>query len=1061
MLRNTLIKSNLMYMFLMCLSIYSSAQDNIYYKRLGTEQGLSQTSVMNIAQDKYGFLWFSTQQGLNLYDGYTFKIFLPDDSKNSLLSSHLFCLAPDENGDIWIGTDKGLSKYNRLKNTFTNYVHLDKNDSSISSGRITALCHDSKGRLWIGNEKGISCLDKKSGQFINYSYLVFKNRKINVSQANNIFEDANGDIYFSTPFQGFFRMNKTGHIIEHWAYNHITTGQYAIINTSVEDFLLDKKGNIWLATVEGLEKINIKSGKKEIYINKVGDIHSLSSSNVTQVLEDHNGTIWVGTDGGLNKYLESTNNFQVYKKSEFNTQSLGGNNIIHLYEDHQGNLWVGTYDGGVTGLFYQQKAFETYSHHADDPGSLSNSAVNSFLMDKDNNLWVGTNTGGLNKFDNKTKIFKHFMYDPNNPKYSMSDNVIMNITEDNKGFIWASTVSDGFNKIDPITSKVTQFYANPQHPEIPSRGPVFTIKYDAKNDCIWLGTFQEGMCKLNLSTLKYEKYRIAPKDTTNIASNIIVTSALDENGIFWMGTLNGLASFNTETKAIKIYKTDKKNKFSISSNSINGLSSYGNYIWIGTDNGVNIFDKRTEHFRNFTTKDGLPDNLINSVEVDNFGNAWAATNKGLSCILKPKGGFAVDQSNREQRVIIKNYDVMDGIQGNEFNSNASYKDRNGILYFGGMNGFTIIHPELLKDSIVVPPVYLTDFKLFNHSVGPNDSLHLFENTFTFAKEVNLKYNQNVFSISFTGLNFKNHDKISYQYKLDGFDAKWVSVDGENRTATYTNLDPGTYTFKVRASLDGIHWSNKEASVLININPPFWKTIPFRAGTILFLAIVIVAIVRFYIERNYKKKISILERQQEVARIRGRIARDIHDNIGAELTRISLLTEVAKIENPGINPNSFNKLSEASREITGQLGEIVWSVNPMHDNLASMLSYLRNYTLHFLETTSVHYELDITEEADERIINPELRRNLFLILKEALNNAIKYAQAQNILVSFIINGDYYEMKIVDDGKGMDLSKKPNGNGLINMQNRMDNVGGELNIISAEGKGTSIIADGKLY
>ena len=1052
--------------FFFILTVLGSAnvygQDNLYFKRLGIEQGLSLTAVMHIVQDNYGFIWIGTEQGLNIYDGYSFKVFIPEEGKNSIVSSHIFYLSSDKNGDFWIGTSNGLSKYNRIKNKFTNYVNTTNSDTSIPIGRITGLYNDSHDRLWMGTESGISFLDKMTNKFTNFPYLVFGGKKVEVSQANHIIEDANGNLYFSTPFNGLFHITKSGHVLERWSHTTIDTGnRYNIINGSVEDFLIDKKGRLWLATVIGLERINLKTGEKNIWRNDPNDRNSLSSIGVTRLFQDMDGKIWVGTDNGLNLYNEKNNNFKVFRKEENNLQSLGGNNITNISEDRDGNLWIGTYDGGVTCIFHQQKAFETYRHQFNDEKSLSNNAVISFEKDSKNSVWVGTNGGGLNKLDPVEKTFKSYSYIVKNPTVGLSSNAILGIALDSLDKIWVGTYADGYNYFDPVTEKSIQFFYTKEHPYYPSHGPIFSICYDKKRKCIWLGTFNDGLNKMDIVTRKVEKYKYNSTDSNSVAGNIILSIKEDENGILWMAALSGLYAFDPETKKFRNWKVQPGKKFGIHNDDVGNITLAKDRIWFATDKGVEVFDKKTEHFRNFDSKDGLPDDFVNSVEIDNHGNAWASTNKGLSCLLCPKEGFIIEKSSKEQPVVVKNYDFIDGLQGNEFNQTASYKDNEGNLYFGGMNGFTIVHPELLKDNLFVPPVYLTDFKLFNKSIEPGDSLHLFEKSITFADKVNLTYKQNFFSISFTAFNYKNPDRIIYQYCLDGFDENWVTVSADKRFATYTNLDPGNYKFRVRASMDGLHWSEKEASVDIDINPPFWKTIPFRAATLIFLVILIVGSVRFYLERNFKKKLALLERQQEVARIRGRIARDIHDNIGAELTRISLLTEVARIENPGINHTSFTKLSDASREITGQLGEIVWSVNPLHDNLISMLSYMRNYILHFLEETDVHCEIDIPEEAEEKIIHPEVRRNLFLILKEALNNTIKYAGAKNIFVTFLITGDNYVMKIVDDGKGMDMGVRPTGNGLINMQNRMDTIGGDMHIISYPGKGTTIIAEGKLF
>ena len=683
-------------------------------------------------------------------------------------------------------------------------------------------------------------------------------------------------------------------------------------------------------------------------------------------------------------------------------------------------------------------------------------------VDSKNTLWVGTNTGGLNKFNSVNKTFKNYTYDPLKPKECISGITIIGIAEDSTGKLWLSTYADGYDLFDPATGKAIQYYRTKEHPEYPSQGPVFNISYDKKRKCIWLGTFSYGLVKMDLATHKIEKHMHSDADPNSISSNTVSCIKEDENGILWLGTLGGgLASYDPEKDKFRNWKPDASKKYSMANINVNSLAFEKNRIWFATDIGVHIFDKKTEHFRQIAKKDGLPDDLINSVELDNKGNAWVATNRGLSCIMKPKDGFIIEKNSLEQPLVIKNFDPLDGIQGFEFNGTSFYKDKNGNLYFGGMNGFTIVHPDLIEENHFIPSIYLTDFKLFNKSIEPNDSLHLFDKYITFAKEVNLNYKQNFFSISFTAFNYKNPEKIIYQYKLEGFDEDWVTVGSDKRFATYTNLDPGNYTFRARASIDGIHWSTKEATVDVIISPPFWQTIPFRGAVIIAFALMIAGIARYIFQRNFRKKLALFERQEEISRIRGRIARDIHDNIGAELTRISLLTEVAQIENRDVKSESLNKLSDASREITGQLGEIVWSVNPSHDNLKSMLGYIRNYISNFLENANVHYEIDLPEEVEDKIIHPEMRRNLFLVLKEALNNSIKYSKAKNIMVSLLIMGDNYVLKIVDDGIGMDMSIRKEGNGLMNMQNRMDTIAGDLHIISFPGKGTSVIAEGKIY
>ena len=449
----------------------------------------------------------------------------------------------------------------------------------------------------------------------------------------------------------------------------------------------------------------------------------------------------------------------------------------------------------------------------------------------------------------------------------------------------------------------------------------------------------------------------------------------------WPG---GLITFNPDKETFKIYP-HRANDSSTVSNDIaqNFLESKSGIIWFCTlGGGVNAFDPVTEKFRAFTTKDGLCSNDVVSITADDNGNYWLGTQNGLSCFTPPNNPF-----NPKDSFHFRNYDKGDGLPDNKMSMFAGYKDADGKMFFGCQDaGLISLYPDELKDNAYIPPVYITDFKLFNKSVQPKDADSILRSPIELTKEITLSYDQNAISFEFAALNFFHPERNQYAYMLEGYDKDWIYTDASKRFANYTNLDPGEYIFKVKGSNNDGVWNPVVASIKLIITPPYWQTWWFR--TLLFLAVAaaVYGLYRFRLQHILK-----------LQNIRNKIAADLHDDIGSTLNSISVYSEVAK-KDPARQPHALNMIGESSRKVIDAMSDIVWTINPDNDSFEKIILRMRSLCYNLLRAKKI----DFTFRADENLnglkLSLEERRNFYLIFKEALNNLVKYSAASRVSVS---------------------------------------------------------------
>jgi len=905
------IKFTLLFISLLFVTILFSSsvfsfdgKPSVRFKHLTIEDGLPQNSVQATLQDSTGFLWIGTQEGLVRYDGYNLKVFKHEPNNNhSLSGDDIVFLLEDKQDKLWVGTrGGGLNYFNPKTQQFTHYRHVAGDDKSLSDDSVWSLIEDNKGNFWVGTlGGGLNHFNPTTQQFTQYRHEAGNANSLSDDDVRSLLEDNQGNLWVGTDGGGLNHFNPKTQQFTH--YRHQTGNANSLSDDDVRSLLEDNQGNLWVGTRGGgLNYFNPKTQQFTHYRHQAGDVNSLSNDDVRNLLEDNQGNLWVGTrGGGLNHFNPQTQHFTHYRHQAGDANSLSDDDVRHLSEDNQGNLWVGTQDGGLSHFIPKTQQFTHYRHQAGDTNSLSHDGVWGLIEDSKGHLWVGTEGGGLNHFNPTTQQFTQYRHEAGNAN-SLSDDDVYSLLEDSQGNLWLGTIGDGLNHFNSKTQQFTHYRYQAGNANSLSDDDVLSLIADSQGH-LWVGTRGGGLNYFNPKTQQFTHYRHQGNDENSLSHDDVFSLIKDSQGNLWLGTLGGgLNHFNLKTQKITHYRHQGNDENSLSHDRVYSLleDSQGN-LWVGTSDGLNLFNNQTTKFKRFTKENGLPNNVIYRIEEDKQGNIWLSTNQGLSRMNPKTGTF-------------RNYDVGDGLQSNEFNGGASFKSKNGELFFGGINGFNRFNPENITDDEQVPIVLITDMFLLNESVSivPLISSHspaLEQNTKTklltasapnnavdeetvfsltqaihVTKAITLTHKDNIVAFEFAALHFSNPTKNKFAYQLVGWDKDWVQTDHKNRRATYTNLPNGDYTFRVKASNADGYWNEEGVSLQITVLPPPWET--WWAYTLygLFLMSLVVAFIQ-----SQRKKV-IFERA-----INEQLERKVAERT-AELEKVSLTDQLTGAHN---------------------------------------------------------------------------------------------------------------------------------------------------------------------
>ncbi|AXY75674.1 hybrid sensor histidine kinase/response regulator [Paraflavitalea soli] len=837
-------------------SILCAQTQQYQFSRIDISQGLSNNQVNNIFRDSKGFMWFGTMAGLNRYDGYHFTIFRHNLYDSSTISDdYIVRIFEGPDNTIWILNRVGLNVFDPLTEKFNRNASAALARYALPPATVTNILRDSKGNFWFimagaGLYKYESTTRKTSR--------IYQPVGTGATQVGpvDLREDTRGDLWV---------VFNNGEIEKMDGRTGAVTFKTSVLATAMRRELynyslyVDADNELWLYVsndARGVFRYDPASGAFQHIIGEEGSFR-LNNNIVNGLLQDNKGNIWVCTDhGGINILNKKKWTSQYLMANDDDPKSLSQNSIITAYKDKAGVIWLGTFKKGIN--YYRERtvSFPLFAHQPSDGNSLPYNDVNKFVEDAAGNLWIGTNGGGLIYFDRSKKTFRQFLHNPADPR-SLSNNVIVSLYIDRSQRLW---IGSYFGGLDCYDGKNFIHYRHSGNPNSISDNRVWEIFEDSKKE-MWIGTLSGGLERFDRQKNIFYHHRVSQPGS--VSADYIAALMEDKEGKLWIGTSNGvdvLLRRPNMPDSFAHYFNIPGNAASLSNNNtITLLQDKKGNIWIGTRDGLNLFDPHKNAFQVFRRENGLPDNTIQTMLEDDEGGLWISGPNGISHI---KAQY--DEQKKSVVLQCHNYDELDGLQGTAFNENAALKTSKGELIFGGANGFNIFHPAAIVPDRQSFPMAFTDLRIFNKSIGIGEKVAgrvVLPQSIAQTGDITLRYNENVLSIEFAALNFSNAEKNKYAYKLEGFNEDWTTTDGKMRLATYTNLDPGDYTFRVRSATNNDIWNKEELSLHIKILPPFWKT-PWAyvlyalvlAGILWFSRHMIVqrARIRFQLEQQRKE-----------------------------------------------------------------------------------------------------------------------------------------------------------------------------------------------------------------
>ncbi len=836
------------------------------FRTLSIENGLSQSIVNAMVQDRQGFMWFVTEDGLNRYDGYTFRTFKHDaKDQGSLVHNEIKCIREGSDGKIWIGSFyRGLECFDPATERFTHFRHDPADPASLGHDIVWAVLEDHRGSLWAGTGGGgLDLLDRRSGKFTHFRHDPDDPDSLPADDVRSLYEDKSGAIWIGTCGGGLCRMDPaTGSFTNYQAKAGDPT---SLSSNDVRAIVQDRAGRIWVGTNGGgLCGLDRAGGNFRRFRHDPGIRESLANNVVLALQVDDAGMLWVGTDGGGLQRLVNTRlgTFATYRHVPNHPQTLASDRIYSLYLDRSSVLWAGTYGSGVSRCDLKRKEFTAYYHDPSDPSSLGDSIVWSFCEPQEGVLWVGTNDGGLDRMERSTGLCTHFRHDPADPGSLSHDSVRM-VIADRSGNIWLATNGGGLDRLDPKKRIFSHFRHDASRPESLSHDELRMVFEDSAGT-IWVGTYGGGLDRWEPATGGFAHYRCVPDDPATISSDYVRTAFEDREGNLWFGTHGGgLNRFDRKLGTFVRYRNDPVNPMTLSNDFVFSIhEDASGTLWVATyGGGLNRMDRTSGTFTAVRKSDGLPDDAIYGILEDKSGNLWLSTNAGIARYSPSSSA-------------VRGYTAEDGLQSNEFNGGAYYQNGRGEMFFGGVNGFNVFDPGKIVDDQFKANVVLTDFQISNHTVPIGKfsaGRTILDKTISYSERVQLEHVDQVVSFEFSALDYAAPEKNRYAYRLEGLQDQWTDL-GTRRFVMFTTLPAGRYLLRVKATnSDGV-WNEDGASLAIIIRPPWWRSLWAYILYLTLLSGAVFAIVRFERAREREKgELVEAELRMQTAELQSRVA----------------------------------------------------------------------------------------------------------------------------------------------------------------------------------------------
>ena len=1117
---------------------------------LNTTDGLSHDIARCIIQDYLGFIWIGTQGGLDRFDGNSFVSFHHLRSQpDSLSNDTINVLYESAQGELWIGTVSGLDRLAADRKSFVHYGEIYES--------VNAILEDSQGIMWIGTAgSGLYRYDRTSGSFRQYLNDPADESSLSDNHINALIEDEQGQLWIGTEYGGLNVYDRTQDRFA--AFHHASSDPFSLPNERVTALLIDPNGVLWVGTGNLQDEkrgglVTYNPLQKRFFPQNL----VLSNLQVTSLMMDPKGTLWVGSQNGLFAYDPLSKNITPFQHNPLDPSSLSENKITYLFVDDSGILWIATDGGGINKYAPAKDRFHRYQADPLTPNSIQNAAVGAVLKDHAGTLWIGYHNNGLDHYDRSIGKIRHYIHDENDP-HSLNHNHVTALFEDHNHNLWIGTAR-GLDRFDPKNDAFIHYYSDENNPRSIAAGAVKVI-YEDRAHQIWIATEEPGtLNSFDPLTGLFTRY---------VHDSDLPTSMIDTYGIraliqdkkedLWLGTYSGLVHFDLQSGIFTQYRHDPADPSSLSNDFVWSLyQGQDGRLWVGTHAGLNAFDPSTKEFTVYTVEDGLPDDSIVSILGDQQDNLWLGTmGKGISVFNPYMKTF-------------KNYDISDGLQGNSFIIGSASQSPDGEMFFGGIDGFNAFYPQDIHENPHIPPVVLTAFRKFDQVIG-------FEKDINDLEEIRLSYQDTFFAFEFAALDYTDSSKNQYAYRLEGFDKEWID-NGNRHYASYTNIPPGKYVFRVKGSNNDGVWNEQGAAINIIITPPFWQTWWFRfltfsvLGSLLYLfvnarlsqvtklriseerfrslfenaplgvceldlsydPIQIIqvnrkwsdmfqeeqpgnnqnALLHYFPNTEYPKiqhclqenpsnhtlsletkairsngsefpaRISAAalrhnplhyiltieditiekERKSEEEAIgeeRRRIAHEIHDGLAQDLAALRLQTrrwQSMVDSNPEKLKSEFEWLHGLLGEKIREIRSVIFALRPVALEELGFWSALERFLTEFGEQNQLIIYNEVI--GDRQSLSPTLEPLLFRILQETMHNVARHAQAHSVWLTFDFSHGVTLM-VKDDGIGFDSSKltklaQEGHLGLQQMRERIEALGGSIEIESHIGKGTTII------
>ncbi len=1063
---NHLLKLNLVISFF-CFAGIVPLQAQMKYSGLShltVDDGLSSNRIRCILRDSKDYLWLATDVGLDKYDSYQVKKYRSDAKQPGTISSDIVtCIYEDRKNNIWIGTYDGLNLYDHTKDNFKVFKNIFTDKNSINSDCITGIVEDKNGDLWIVTDG--SCLNKWDPHNHNFTRYPFEVQRhgLSVRPSRMAAIDSKGFLWISSLSPGITRFDPRSGVFTRFDDPAVGSNMF-----SYKSIYIDNRDKLWIATDgDGLFSYDHTIGKFEHFASN-GKGKGTNLNMILDIIPEDNRFLLLAVDqGGINRYDKQSGTFDYIMNDNINDNGLNNNGIWCFHRDREGILWIGTSGGGVNYYNPKKERFKLFVHNINNAKSLSYNFTGNLFEDHLGLIWIGTDGGGVNVYDPKTGKFEIFKHEPDNP-FSISGNVIRGIAEDKDHNMWIGTWDAGLNKYERNTGRFIKYFPDSKDPSSISDKTIWNVFID-HNNILWLSIYNVGIDLFEIGKGVTRRFRPDPDNPGSISANNNWFFFEDSDKKMWICTQNGLDLFDNLTNSFKV--------FHFPDNDIGAFyKDKSGYIWVGSNTkGLFLCNKDGTILKTYDANNSLPNDRIQAITQDNIGNIWFSSNSGISR-LNPE-----IQS-------IRNYSKEDGLQGDQFYQQSFLKTRDGELYFGGYNGFNSFYPDSLRDNDFIPSVYITDFQIFNKPVLYGIPGGQFQTYISEAKEIKLKWNQSVFSFSFAAINFTYPRKNQYAYKMEGFEKDWNYTDASRRYVTYTNLNPGEYNFRVKASNNDAIWNENGVSLKVIILPPWWNTLLFKligisAIVLLFTSIFLLRVRQLKIQ---KKK---LERSVEIKTSELRelniskdkffsiIAHDLKNPFSSIISVSELLKDEIKsadtlaLENYAgmINTSAVQtmRLLENLLEwANSQRGKITFSPAPIN------LYELFNEEFIMLNEMAMGKNIELKNSFDNSLIIAADKNMIKTILRNLISNAIKFTHKNGkVEVAAIVNNKRVEISVSDNGIGMtkvtmaklfrldgDLStrgtenEKGTGLGLFLCKEFVEKHGGKIWVESETGKGS---------